>query len=248
MPAALARRAAAYACAAFLTRHAASGAEKKAPVHGPAAHGAGGAGSRQGRGYGQALKGKGQKAQPGSRAWQRDRSAKGDGRRSWNFSYVPPGVCSPAHCRVCHHGMLDAGNALAVRCVCKPSWPFRLQRRLRVPHPSLLGSARSLTVSNLHLLVLQWVFRREKKPAMPWTYCRREEIDAYLVSRSFGIYALMTFLVGEGFWYNRIRRRKMEYVVSAPAIPRPSRVFSGSCFSASCWLGTRRFGAQNLLS
>jgi len=59
---------------------------------------------------------------------------------------------------------------------------------------------------------------------MPWTYSRREEIDTYLVSRSFGIYALMTFAGGEGFWYNRIRRKKMEYVVSAPALPGPPLV------------------------
>ena len=71
------------------------------------------------------------------------------------------------------------------------------------------------------MFALQWVFRREKKPPMPWTISRREEIDAYLLSRSFGIYALMAFAAGEGFWYKRIQRTKVEYVVSVPCPPRP---------------------------
>ena len=79
--------------------------------------------------------------------------------------------------------------------------------------------------------MLQWVFAREKKPGMPWTISRREEIDTYLVSRSFGIYAFMAFVGGEGFWYNRIRRTKMEYVVSAPALPGPPLVLLRSFVS-----------------
>jgi hypothetical protein len=69
---------------------------------------------------------------------------------------------------------------------------------------------------------------------MPWTISRREEIDAYLLSRSFGIYALMAFVAGEGFWYKRIKRTKVEYVVSVPCPPRPPLAVVGFPVSTLC--------------
>lgn len=64
------------------------------------------------------------------------------------------------------------------------------------------------------LTFLQWLLRKEKKPPLPWTISRREEVDSYLVSRSFGPYAMMTLVLGESFWYNRIRHKKLSYTVS----------------------------------
>ena len=61
--------------------------------------------------------------------------------------------------------------------------------------------------------VSQWFFRREKKPALPWTISRREEIDSYITARSFGLYRIITLMAGEGFWYNAIKRKRMQYVV-----------------------------------
>jgi hypothetical protein len=65
----------------------------------------------------------------------------------------------------------------------------------------------------LILTFLQWVLQREKKPPLPWTISRREEVDSYLVTRSFGPYALLTLALGESFWYNRIKHSKMAYMV-----------------------------------
>ena len=48
---------------------------------------------------------------------------------------------------------------------------------------------------------------------MPWTISRREEVDEYLLRRSFGVYAAIELFAGEGFWYNRIKRSKMELEV-----------------------------------
>lgn len=47
---------------------------------------------------------------------------------------------------------------------------------------------------------------------MPWTISRREEVDVYLMTRSYGLYAFIALVAGEAFWYNRIRRKKIEYV------------------------------------
>jgi len=51
---------------------------------------------------------------------------------------------------------------------------------------------------------------------MPWTISRRDEIDVYLMTRNYGPYAMISVLAGPSFWYNRIRRKKVDYVVSAP--------------------------------
>jgi hypothetical protein len=62
---------------------------------------------------------------------------------------------------------------------------------------------------------LQWILAKEKK-IWPWSISRREEIEIFISSRSFGIYSAIGIIGGWGsnehFWYNRIKRKKMEYV------------------------------------
>ena len=74
----------------------------------------------------------------------------------------------------------------------------------------------------LILTFLQWVLQKEKKPPLPWTISRREEVDSYLVTRSFGPYAALTLVLGESYWYNRIKHPKMAYMVCEYSCERHS--------------------------
>jgi len=68
---------------------------------------------------------------------------------------------------------------------------------------------------------------------MPWTISRRDEIDAYLMTRDYGPYAMIAVLAGPSFWYNRIRRKKVDYVVSAPrffSLEHPISLSLSLCF------------------
>jgi len=68
----------------------------------------------------------------------------------------------------------------------------------------------------LHHFYLLWMIAKEETAPMPWTISRRDEIDAYLMTRDYGPYAMIAVLPGPSFWYNRIRRKKVDYVGSAP--------------------------------
>lgn len=92
--------------------------------------------------------------------------------------------------------------------------------------PEMTAAQRAAQDEDPGLIVtlIQWLLQKEKKPPLPWTISRREEVDSYLVSRSFGPYAVMTLVLGESFWYNRIKHTKLTYVVSSGfAVRRNSR-------------------------